>query len=40
LSGKTISEYVRDTALSFNLDTAKMEFYQTINESLLDLKKD
>lgn len=39
LSNKSISEYVRDAALSLTLDSAKTEFYQSINENFLELKR-
>lgn len=39
LSNKSMSEYVRDSALSLTLDSAKAEFYQTINENLLELQR-
>lgn len=35
----SVSEYARDVLLSQTLDTAKMEFYQSVNENLTELKK-
>ena len=39
LSNKSLSEYVRDAALAPTLDSAKVEFYQNINENFLDIKR-
>lgn len=39
LSNKNLSTYARDVLLSQSLDTAKMEFYQSINDNLLELKR-
>lgn len=39
LSNKSLSEYVRDAALSPTLDSAKVEFYQNINENFIEIKK-
>lgn len=39
LSNKKLSAYARDVLLSQTLDTAKMEFYQSINDNLLELKR-
>ena len=39
LSNKSLSAYTRDVLLSQTLDTAKMEFYQSINDNLRELKR-
>jgi hypothetical protein len=39
LNKKNLSEYILDSSLSLTLDTAKMNFYQNINEDLLFLKR-
>lgn len=39
MSNKTLSDYSRDAALSPTLDSAKYEFYQSINDDILHLKK-
>lgn len=39
LSNKTLSNYIRDAALASTLDSAKTEFYQSINENFLELKR-
>ena len=38
-SQKTMSEYMLNAALSPTLDSAKYEFYQSINDDILHLKK-
>lgn len=39
LADKSLSDFTRDAALSPTLDSAKVEFYQSINEDLLELKE-
>jgi|GEM_PF-5545083 hypothetical protein len=39
LANKSLSQYLLDAGLSTTLDTAKIEFYQTINENLQTLRK-
>ena len=39
LAGKKLSVYAREVLLAQSLDTVKMEFYQSINENLLELQR-
>lgn len=39
LNHKTLSQYILDAALTMTLDTAKMEFYESINADLNYLKR-
>ena len=38
-AGKSLSQYLIDTGLQTNIDTAKAEFYTSINDDLLYLKR-
>lgn len=39
LSNKTVSDYSRDAVLAPTLDSAKVEFYQNINENFVEIKR-
>lgn len=39
IANKTLSEYVRDAALASTLDSAKQDFYETINSNQAQLAK-
>lgn len=39
LNGKTLTQYILDSSLSTNLDTAKMDFYLNISSNLTYLKR-
>lgn len=39
ITGKTLSEYLKNTGLEPNIDTAKANFYESINADLVYLKR-